>query len=84
MKEDDSLIGTFVNASDVIAVDGFTRDHIVVNDGFPGPTIEVMEGAQVGLSYWLCPQLLTEDNRFKLKRIDLQIASDVHANPVLL
>ena len=43
------MIGTFVNASDVITVDGFARDLIVVNDAFPGPTIEVMEGAQVSV-----------------------------------
>ncbi|KAI0234761.1 Dihydrogeodin oxidase [Lamellibrachia satsuma] len=43
----DNLIGTFVNASEVTTVDGFRRDLIVVNDAFPGPNIEVMEGAQV-------------------------------------
>ena len=45
----DKLIGTFINASEVITVDGFRRDLIVVNDAFPGPYIEVMEGAQVSV-----------------------------------
>ncbi|KAI0210646.1 Laccase-1 [Lamellibrachia satsuma] len=40
-------IGQFVNASDVITADGFSRNVIVINEQFPGPTIEVMEGVQV-------------------------------------
>ncbi|KAK2174469.1 hypothetical protein NP493_799g00035 [Ridgeia piscesae] len=46
-QDDDAAVGYFINPSDVITLDGFTRDLIVVNDIFPGPTIEVMEGAQV-------------------------------------
>jgi hypothetical protein len=46
-KEDHPLVGTFVNASDVITVDGYKRNIITINDQFPGPTIEVMEDAQV-------------------------------------
>ena len=41
-------IGRFVNASDVITADGFSRSVIVINEQFPGPTLEVMEGVQVG------------------------------------
>ena len=44
-------IGRFVNASDVITADGFSRNVIVINEQFPGPTIEVMEGVQV---YYIC------------------------------
>ena len=44
-------IGRFVNASDVITADGFSRNVIVINEQFPGPTIEVMEGVQV---YYVC------------------------------
>ncbi|KAI0234468.1 Oxidoreductase OpS5 [Lamellibrachia satsuma] len=40
-------IGRFVNASDVITADGFSRNVIVINEQFPGPTLEVMEGVQV-------------------------------------
>ena len=36
-----------MNASDVITADGFSRNVIVINEQFPGPTIEVMEGVQV-------------------------------------
>ena len=43
-----TIIGRTVNPDDVITVDGYTRDVIVINDQFPGPTIEVMEGVQVG------------------------------------
>ena len=44
-------IGRFVNASDVITADGFSRNVIVINEQFPGPTIDVMEGVQV---YYVC------------------------------
>jgi len=44
------IIGRTVNPDDVITVDGYSRDVIVINDQFPGPTIEVMEGVQVGYS----------------------------------
>ena len=58
----DPLIGTFVDPNDVIALDGFQRDFISVNDAFRGPTIEVMEGAQVSgallLLFLLLPLLL--------------------------
>ena len=43
------IIGQFVNESDVITGDGFSRNVIVINDQFPGPTIEVMEGVQVNV-----------------------------------
>jgi len=42
------IIGRTVNPDDVITADGYSRDVIVINDQFPGPTIEVMEGVQVG------------------------------------
>ena len=45
------MIGKMVNVDDVITADGFPRDIITINDQFPGPTIEVMEGAQVGMSF---------------------------------
>jgi len=41
------IIGRTVNPDDVITADGFSRDVFVINDQFPGPTIEVMEGVQV-------------------------------------
>jgi len=43
-----NIIGRTVNPDDVITADGYSRDVIVVNDQFPGPTVEVMEGVQVG------------------------------------
>jgi hypothetical protein len=36
-----------LSASEVILADGFPRDVILINGQFPGPTIEIMEGAQV-------------------------------------
>ena len=48
----DDLVGTYVNDSDVLSVDGFSRNVILINEGFPGPTIEVMEGSQVGMTIW--------------------------------
>jgi len=42
------IIGRTVNPDDVITADGYSRDVIVINDQFPGPTIEVMKGVQVG------------------------------------
>jgi len=44
------VIGRTVNPDDVITTDGYPRDVIVINDQFPGPTIEVMEGVEVGYS----------------------------------
>ena len=41
------MIGRFVQPRDVITADGYERDIITVNDQFPGPNIEVMEGTQV-------------------------------------
>ena len=41
------MIGSNVSADDVITLDGVPRNVIVVNGQFPGPAIEVMEGAQV-------------------------------------
>ena len=40
-------IGDVVSAEDVVSVDGFERRIILVNGQFPGPSIEVMEGAEV-------------------------------------
>ena len=40
-------IGDVVDADDFIMADGFPRTIIAINDAMPGPTIEVMEGAQV-------------------------------------
>jgi FtsP/CotA-like multicopper oxidase with cupredoxin domain len=46
-SENHPLVGTYVDASEVITADGYRRDVITINGQFPGPTIEVMEGAQV-------------------------------------
>ena len=40
-------VGKEVNPYDVITLDGNPRTIIVINDQFPGPTIEVMEGTEV-------------------------------------
>ncbi|XP_066263245.1 uncharacterized protein [Branchiostoma lanceolatum] len=39
--------GTIVPVEETITADGVLRNVILVNDQFPGPTLEVMEGAQV-------------------------------------
>jgi len=41
-----------LSPKDIIVADGFERDVIVFNGQLPGPTIEVMEGAQV------CPRIV--------------------------
>ena len=46
-KKTHKLIGQFVDADDVITTDGRPRNIIVIDDQFPGPIIEVMEGAEV-------------------------------------
>ena len=43
------FVGQEVNPYDVITLDGNPRTIIVINDQFPGPTIEVMEGTEVGI-----------------------------------
>lgn len=43
----DNLIGSVVDEDDVITADGHVRNVIVINDQFPGPNLEVMEGSQV-------------------------------------
>jgi len=48
------IIGRTVNPDDVITADGYSRDVIVINDQFSGPTIEVMEGVQVGYNECRC------------------------------
>ncbi|XP_066264318.1 uncharacterized protein [Branchiostoma lanceolatum] len=39
--------GPIVPVEETITADGVQRNVIVVNDQFPGPTLEVMEGAQM-------------------------------------
>ena len=39
---------TTLTPNDFVIADGFVRDVILFNGTLPGPTIEVMEGAQVG------------------------------------
>ncbi|KAI8496477.1 hypothetical protein Bbelb_257760 [Branchiostoma belcheri] len=39
--------GSIVPVNETITADGVQRNVILVNDQFPGPTLEVMEGAQV-------------------------------------
>jgi hypothetical protein len=41
------LFGQTVSPDDVITADGRPRNVIVINDQFPGPSIEVLEGAEV-------------------------------------
>ncbi|CAH1243344.1 Hypp7073 [Branchiostoma lanceolatum] len=43
----ENVNGTLVPMEEVITTDGVQRNVITVNDMFPGPTVEVMEGAQV-------------------------------------
>ncbi|XP_078664411.1 uncharacterized protein LOC144907345 isoform X1 [Branchiostoma floridae x Branchiostoma belcheri] len=43
----ENVNGTLVPVEEVITTDGVVRNVITVNDMFPGPTIEVVEGAQV-------------------------------------
>ncbi|CAH1252822.1 Hypp1020 [Branchiostoma lanceolatum] len=54
----DDVNGTRVSADDVITADGVQRNVILVNGQFPGPAIEVMEGAQVAVT--VVNQLMTD------------------------
>ena len=45
--ESTSLVGQEVPPDDVITLDGKSATIIVINDQFPGPTLEVMEGVEV-------------------------------------
>lgn len=45
------IIGSYVSPNDIITADGYERDIITINDEFPGPNIEVLEGAQVLTKY---------------------------------
>ena len=47
LKDNEPLIGQFVDPNDVITADGYPRDVITINGQFPGPTLEVLEGAEV-------------------------------------
>jgi Multicopper oxidase len=44
-----SVVGRWVDPDDALTADGFRRDILTVNGQFPGPTIEVYEGAQASL-----------------------------------
>lgn len=46
-RTNDPRLGTFVDSKHVHTGDGYPRTIIEINGQFPGPTIEVMEGAQV-------------------------------------
>ncbi|XP_078590744.1 uncharacterized protein LOC144870452 isoform X1 [Branchiostoma floridae x Branchiostoma japonicum] len=54
----ENVNGTLVPMEEVITTDGVQRNVITVNDMFPGPTIEVVEGAQVVVK--VTNKLLTE------------------------
>ena len=43
----DELLNTYVDPDKVVTAGGFIRSVIVINHQFPGPTIEVMDGAEV-------------------------------------
>ena len=43
------MLGQTIHADDVITADGVRRSVITINGQFPGPTIEVTEGAEVGV-----------------------------------
>ena len=45
---------------DVITADGVRRSLVTINDGFPGPTLEVMEGSEVWESSLFLSRVLTE------------------------
>lgn len=49
ISSEQAIIGDFVDADDVITTDGITRNIYVINGQFPGPTLEVLEGAKVRL-----------------------------------
>ena len=53
-EADMAVIGKAVKMEEVITLDGFVRNVIVVNGKFPGPTIEVMEGSQVKTCSFSC------------------------------
>ena len=52
-----SKIGQEVPADDVITLDGVPATLITINNQFPGPTLEVMEGAEVRETRSFCAGL---------------------------
>ena len=44
----DPLLDTYIEAEKVVTAGGYIRNVITMNGQFPGPSIEVMEGAEVG------------------------------------
>ena len=46
-EEEHDIIGEVVPFDDVVTLDGYKRDVILINDHFPGPTISVIKGVQV-------------------------------------
>ena len=46
----DPLLGTYVSADEVITAGGYIRNVITINGQFPGPSIEVMQGAEIIVS----------------------------------
>ena len=48
LRQNDEEIGDVVDPSRVITADGYERNIITINGQFPGPTLEVVKGSQVG------------------------------------
>ena len=49
----DANVGTSVPLEDVHTADGYPRNFIEINGQFPGPTIEVLEGAEVSHAQYM-------------------------------
>ena len=48
----DQNVGLSLSSDDVITADGYSPRYVItINDQFPGPTIEVMQGAQVRIIF---------------------------------
>ena len=47
------MMGAPMDKDQVITADGHVRNVITINGQFPGPNIEVMEGAEVSDDVWM-------------------------------
>ena len=54
----DPMVGRYVDPDQVHTGDGYPRTLIEINGQFPGPTLEVMEGAQVSIGPTLVHMLV--------------------------
>ena len=61
------MFGQHVQPNDVITADGVVRTVITINGQFPGPTIEVAEGAEVSVASTIFNSITIAPSPLELK-----------------